>query len=177
MNSRHATTVASARHAACAAPASQPADGDHDPLPFDPKAAWRAGVQRVHDESGGLLDVDIIDAAAGVALLTAAALGDCGAAALLQSVTQAAARIKHAPRRKPALCMCCPRAIKRITSRTVFGIATPSIATPTGAIGFVFCDHCAADAATLPAKAAEGLRRIWPDLRPVVVTHSTGGRA
>lgn len=140
-------------------------------------STWRQGVQSVNDESAGLLDVSIVDGASGSALLAAALNSDYEAAVLLKSVAQAAARVKQAARRKPALCICCPRTIKRITAATVFGIATPSIASPTGAIGFVFCDRCAEDPATLPAKAAVGLRRIWPDLRPVVITHATGGRA
>jgi hypothetical protein len=139
--------------------------------------AWRDGVQAVNDEAAGLLDVNIIDAVSGAELLANAALGDREAAALLLAVTQAAARIKQAPRRKPALCICCPRAVKRLSSATVFGVAVPATANPSGAIGFVFCDRCAGDRDTLAAKAAEGLRRIWPDLRPVAVTHPEGGRA
>jgi hypothetical protein len=97
--------------------------------------------------------------------------------ALLLAVRQAATRIKQAPQRKPTLCICCPRSIKRLSATTVFGVASAGIANPTAAIGFVFCERCAADRATLAARAAEGLRRIWPDLRPVTITHPTGGRA
>jgi hypothetical protein len=139
--------------------------------------AWRDGIQAVNDEAAGVLDVSIIDYLAGAVLMANAALGDHESAALLLAVRQAATRIKQAPRRKPALCICCPRAIKRLTAETVFGVATPAIANPTGAIGFVFCDKCAADRTTLTAKAAEGLRRIWPDLRPIEITHPVGGRA
>jgi hypothetical protein len=140
-------------------------------------AAWRDGIQAVNDQAAGLLDVDIVDAACGADLLSRAAQGDKAAAALFLAVTQAAARIKQAPRHKPTLCMCCPRAIKRLTAETVFGVATPAVANPTGAIGFVFCTRCSADRTTLAAKAAEGLRRIWPDLRPIEITHPIGGRA
>jgi hypothetical protein len=140
-------------------------------------SAWRTGIQTVHNEAAGLLNVDIVDALAGAGLMSDALRGDSEAAALILAVTQAAARIKQAPRQKPALCICCPRAVRRVCAGTVFGVATPAVANPTGAIGFVFCDRCASDRDTLAAKAAEGLRRIWPDLRPVVVTHQHGGRA
>ena len=133
--------------------------------------AWRDGVQSIHDEARGVLDVEIIDAGSGVDLLVGAALGNRRSAALLNAVCLAADQIRRAPRNKPSLCICCPRAVKRISLGTVFGVATPSIPTPTGALGFVFCDRCGADRATLPGKVAEGLRRIWPDLRPVTVTH------
>ena len=140
-------------------------------------AAWRDGVQSVNDESGGLLDVSIVDARSGIELIAEAVLGDREAAGLLQAVRQAAQRVRQAPRRKPTLCICCPRAVKRIGPETVFGIATPATPNPTGAIGFVFCAKCAADRGTLVAKAAEGLKRIWPGLRCVQVTHGEGGHA
>ena len=139
--------------------------------------AWRDGMQRVNDESGGLLNVDIIDSRYGAELLAHAMLGDSEALALLKAVAQAGARVKGAPRRTPALCIACPRAVKRISCDTVFGVATPAIPSPTGAVGFVFCEKCAADRVALATKAADGLRRIWPDLRPVQITHESGGRA
>ncbi len=139
--------------------------------------AWLTGMQAVNDEAVGLLDVSIIDASAGVDLLVDAMRGDPEAAALLQAIRQAADRVRKAPRRHPALCICCPRSVKRIRPGTVFGIAVPATPNPTGAIGFVFCDRCAADRNTLAAKAADGLRRIWPTLRQVEITHPEGGRA
>jgi hypothetical protein len=139
--------------------------------------AWLTGIHAVSSEAAGLLDVSIIDASMGVDLLVDAMRGDSEAAALHQAVRQAAERVRRAPRNKAALCICCPRSVKRIRPDTVFGIAVPATPTPTGAIGFVFCDRCAADRSTLAAKAADGLRRIWPDLRPITITDPIGGRA
>jgi hypothetical protein len=139
--------------------------------------AWRDGIQTVNDEAAGLLDVSIIDAVCGAELVADAMLGSPEAAALLLAVAQAAARIKKAPRQSPALCICCPRPVKRVCATTVFGVATPAVANPGSAIGFVFCDRCAGNRDTLVARAADGLGRIWPDLRPVAVTHPEGGRA
>jgi hypothetical protein len=139
--------------------------------------AWRDGVQTINDEAAGLLDVSIVDALSGAELIVDAMLGNHEAAALLLAVRQAAERVRQAPRRKPALCIACPRSVKHITADTVFGIAVPATPNPTGAIGFVFCAKCAADRGTLSAKAADGLRRIWPTLRQVEITHPAGGRA
>jgi hypothetical protein len=139
--------------------------------------AWRDGVQAVNDEAAGLLDVNIVDANMGVDLLVDAIRGDHEAAALLQAIREAADRVRKAPRRTPALCICCPRSVKRIRAGTVFGIAVPATPNPTRAIGFVFCDRCAADRSTLAARAADGLRRIWPDLRPITITDPIGGHA
>jgi hypothetical protein len=140
-------------------------------------AEWREGIRSVNDESAGLLNVSIVDAGAWAGLLARALIGDRESEALLQAVVQAGARVEQAPRRLPALCLCCPRAVKRISANTVFGVAMPAIGNPTGAIGFVFCDRCSADRSTLPTKVIAGLRRFWPELRHVEITHHAGGRA
>jgi len=139
--------------------------------------AWLNGIQAINDEAAGMLDVNIIDATAGVEMIFDAAIGDVEAATLMRAVYQAAARIKKAPRRAPALCLCCPRAVRRLTPATIFGVARPAIAKPSNALAFAFCDKCSADRGNRAAKAATGLRRIWPDLRTVEVTHPEGGRA
>lgn len=138
---------------------------------------WRAGIQSINDEAAGMVDVSIVDAVTWAELLAHALMGDRGSEAVLQAVIQAGARVKQAPRRQPTLCLCCPRAVKRVSANTVFGVAMPAISNPTGAIGFVFCDRCAADRDALPTKAVQGLRRIWPKLRQVEITHSLGARA
>ena len=139
--------------------------------------AWTDAVGEIHCEAAGLLDVSIVDARSGIELIADAILGDRKAVGLLQAVAQAAQHVRQAPRRKPVLCFCCPREVKRITVDTVFGIAVPATANPTGALGFVFCGKCAADRGTLAARAVDGLKRIWPDSRPVTVTHPAGGYA
>jgi hypothetical protein len=138
---------------------------------------WLNGIQAINDEAAGMLDVNIIDATAGIEMIFDAATGDVEAATLIRAVYQAAARIKGAPRNAPALCLCCPRAVRRLTPATIFGVARPAIAKPSNALAFAFCEKCSADRGNLAAKAATGLRRIWPDLRTVEVTHPKGGRA
>jgi hypothetical protein len=140
-------------------------------------AEWLEGVSTFHDECAGVMEVAIIDSMMGARLLAAAVMGSQESALLLQAVKQAAAQVKNAPRRTPALCIGCPRCVKRITPRTVFGVALPSTPNPTGAMGFVFCDRCAEDPAGLPAKATEGVRRLWPEARPIKISYPEGGRA
>jgi hypothetical protein len=143
----------------------------------DDARVWRDAIQRVNDSAAGVLDVSIINATTGAMLMADALRGDQEAATLILAVSQAATRIKQAPRKKPALCICCPRSVRRICSDTVFGVASPSVPNPDGVIGFVFCDRCAGTPDALAAKAAEGLRRIWPDLRLITITDPIGGRA
>jgi hypothetical protein len=136
--------------------------------------AWAEAIGGIQREAAGLLDVSIVDARSGVELIADAIRGDREAAEVLQAVRQAAQRVREAPRRKPALCIYCPRAVKRITAETVFGIAIPATANPTRALGFVFCAKCAADRGALAAKAVDGLKRIWPDLRTIEVMAGPG---
>jgi hypothetical protein len=139
---------------------------------------WRDAIRVAHDEScGGVFDISIIDAAAWGELLGHVILGSRSAAMLAEAVMHASQRIRKAPRRLPSLCVCCPRLIRRVTPETVFGVAVPSNPAATAAVAFAFCSKCSADRAALPAKATEGLRRIWPDLRPITVTHPMGGCA
>jgi hypothetical protein len=145
---------------------------DFNPHPTDQQ--WRDDISSVRAEAGGLFDVSIIDAMAAAELLGYAILGDRSAAELLEALRQAMERIRRAPRRYPALCVACPRPVKRIAADTVFGIATPSVPSPSGAIGFVFCSRCSADRAALPEKAIRGLQRIWPDARRIEITHPAG---
>lgn len=140
-------------------------------------STWQMGVQSIHEEAAGVLDVNLIDASVGADLFISAALGNCESTALLAAIRKAAECVRSAPRRKPALCVSCPRSIRRITPTTVFGVARPAVPTPTGALAFAFCDRCSADPSTLAVKATEGLRRIWPDLRPIKITDPFGGRA
>jgi hypothetical protein len=134
-------------------------------------AEWRQGIERVQTEAGGMLTVDIFDNLAGAELVARAMAGDRESLVMLKAVTQAIAGVAQAPRAKPALCVACPRPVKRITPQTVFGIASPDTPTRTPAIGFAFCEKCGADRGTLAEKARQGLQRIWPDLRPIVVSH------
>jgi hypothetical protein len=138
---------------------------------------WRTGIRQVHDESGGVLDVTIVDSVTGAALLVAASFGDTEASAILYAVAQSATHVRQAPQRLPVLCICCPRPVKRVSTNTVFGVVAAAAPKPTGAIGFVFCEKCSNDRASLVAKATDGLRRLWPDLRSIEITHRNGGRA
>ena len=128
---------------------------------------WAEAIGEVHREFAGALNVNIVTAAAGVQLVAASMLGDPEATMLLRAILDSAAWIKRAPRQQPVLCMCCPQPIRRITPATVFGVAAPAIATPGRAIGFAFCDACGERPGELMAKATEGLRRIWPDMREI----------
>ena len=57
------------------------------------------------------------------------------------------------------------------------GRGTGASDTASQGITMGICAACAIEPDDLLAKAREGLTRIWPDLRPVAVTHPAGSRA
>jgi heterodisulfide reductase subunit A-like polyferredoxin len=134
------------------------------------------GIAQVHAEGGGLLDVFLIPPCDGPELVAAALLGSASAARVLSVITDTAETIRRSARKTgPTLCLCCPRCVRRLDGVT-FGFASPASDSATGAIGFAICERCSIKP-DLDANVQGALRRIWPDLRPITVTHSDGGRA
>ena len=104
------------------------------------------GIRRVHEASGGVLDVYLVDAKAAAKLLGGGMLGDAAAARLFGAFLEAGKRIASASRRSPVICASCPRRIRRVTHDIVFGIAAPGVTNrPSSAIGFAICGKCAAN--------------------------------
>jgi hypothetical protein len=139
--------------------------------------AWFASIEALHAEASGVLTLGIFYPEDSAELLAAAAMGDELAAGLLGALLESRRRVRDAPRDKPGLCCGCPRPIRKVSPETIFGLVFPAIARPTAAVGFVFCSRCAADRKGLLAKAENRLRKLWPELRPIVVSHPAGGRA
>lgn len=127
---------------------------------------------------GELVDVYLVDQMAAAELMARSLLGDAEAAQLFGAFLEAGKRIASAPRRSPVICATCPRRIRRVTHDLIFGIAAPERTDrPSSAIGFAFCPRCAANRIGLLARASESLHQIWPDLRPIVISHPVGGHA
>jgi hypothetical protein len=104
--------------------------------------------------------------------------GDPESIRLLRAILDTAQWIKSAPRKRPVLCICCPQPVRQISRTTAFGVVSPATPRPTDALAFAFCDACGGHpGGDVMEKARSGLRRIWPDLRPIAVTHEAGGRA
>lgn len=143
-----------------------------------PSLEWQAGVRQVHEESGGLVTVAIVTREARLELLAAVVLGDHEASTILRAIADCSKWIAKTPRKRPVLCVCCPRPVLRVTRDTIIGVASPATTAPNRALGFAFCRECGKGTAPeLTDRARRGLSGIWPDLRPVAVTHPQGGRA
>jgi len=137
--------------------------------------ALQEGIERVSDEASGLLTLQVIQRADMPALVLDALAGSNEAVQLLRLTRDTLANIQAAPRRKPMLCGTCPRALRDGQFSVI--IARPACDDPTQGLALAICTKCGPDYATVTAKATIALSRIWPDVRPVEVTHPEGGQA
>ena len=133
------------------------------------------GIARFQSEAGGIMELVVVRPADAVDILADVLAGDDQAIRLMRMLDQADTAIRSAPRRLPMLCASCPRPLKR--GRYAFGIALPASDNPTHGLALAVCTRCATDRGDVQAKATAALRRVFPDLRPVTVTHAAGGRA
>lgn len=139
------------------------------------KAALQAGIERLTKEAGGVLDVMVIQLQDMPYILCDAAAGDRDALTILNALNDALVRIDAAPRRFPMLCVSCPRPLRK--GRFSFGLALPKCDHPTGMLALAVCHRCSTDRDGIKARAVAGLKRLWPDLRPITVTHTVAGTA
>lgn len=135
-----------------------------------------ATVHNITAESGGLLDLLIVRPVDLPFVIAEATAGTPDAVMLLIALDAAVARITAASRRSPMLCTSCPRPLLRKTHYS-FCIVLPSREDPTNGLALVVCSKCAVTVEEIKAKGVVGLRRIWPGLHQVDITHPTGGRA
>jgi len=138
-------------------------------------SALQDGVQQFHAEAGGMLSLQVIQRTDLPAMILDALAGSAEAAQLLRLTNQALHNIQAAPRRKPMLCGCCPRSLRH--GRYSIIIARPACDDPSQGLALAICNTCGPDRDAIDAKAVAALVRIWPNVRPVAVTHPDGGRA
>lgn len=126
-------------------------------------------------ESGGMQIVDAVKLEDVLPLRLKAALGDRGAAQTMSLVQQALASIAAAPRNEPTLCATCDAVLIEVEFSII--VTRPGCDNPAKGLAIGVCKSCAPDRDALDRKALEGLRKIWPKLREIQVTHSGSGRA
>ena len=134
------------------------------------------GLEALHREAGGVLEVFAYIGTDLPWLLMASASGDATATVHAKMVVRALANIQMAPKREPALCACCPRVLVKGPPDFAIVCALPDASVATQALTFAICGKCAPTPAALDKKSAEVLREFWPESRAVKTTHS-GSRA
>ena len=137
--------------------------------------ALRDGIQHLQDQAGGLLTLQVVQRADLSALMMNGLMGDAEAMQVLRLVNDTVVGIQAAPRRKPMLCGACPRGLHG--GAFSISIARPACDDPSAGLALAICNRCGPDFAAIQVAARVALARIWPDLRPVAVTHPQGGRA
>ena len=138
------------------------------------KEALRAGVEAISAESGGMVELVVVRPADVPGLLGDVLLGDAQATGIFRMVFDTIKRVEAAPKRAPMLCVACPRALRK---GYAVCIAIPAKDDPRQVLALAVCPRCGGDLAAIKAKATEGLRKFWPDLRSIEQTHAAGGRA
>lgn len=138
-------------------------------------SALQQGIQGVNDEAGGLLTVQVIQRQDLPAIIADAICGSAEAVQLMRLANQVLTNIRDAPRRKPMLCGCCPRALRGGQYAVI--IARPACDDPKQGLSLAICTRCGPDYDAIQAKATVALARIWPNVRPVTVTHPAGGHS
>ncbi len=134
------------------------------------------GLHTLRTQGDGMLELEVIRPSESTTLLLCAHAGNDRARRTLTPVMGLLKSIGEAPRKAPRLCGSCPRAVRR-NSRFSIVVAWPSCNDPTQALSLAICERCANDHAGIEAKATAALRRLWPNLTTVRLTHASGGRA
>lgn len=138
-------------------------------------SALSEGLNRIHAEAAGACDLIVVQPCDAAGILADALAGDPHAASLLTALNDASEAIVRAPRRASKLCACCPRPLRK--GRYSFGLVLPLCDSPTAALAMAVCHRCATERSDIQTKLMGALKVIWPDLRPITVTHQDGGRA
>ena len=139
-----------------------------------PEATRVERMEAIHREAAGLMHLDVVLRDDMSAMVAAAARGEAEAAELFQRVN-ALLDILSAPEGNPKLCASCPRPLAN--GRYSLALAIPACDDPSNALALAVCHDCAVDREAVRARAIEALRKLWPDARPVTITHPDGGRA
>lgn len=140
-----------------------------------PNRTWADGIRSVHDEAAGVLTMMVIRQSEAMDLMAEAIQGDVEAARLMTLLAQTSKRIDVARRTKaPMLCVSCPRPL--LDNKFAFVVAGPAGTDAVNHIAVAVCRKCGRTPEDITRKATAGLRRLWPDLRPIAI-HPTAGRA
>lgn len=130
--------------------------------------AFNEGVQRLHDEADGVIDIRIVRFSDAARLLGGVMSGNDVAARILDAVFTGVDRIQEmAETDQPATCLCCSR--KVLDANTVsFVMTLPYSDAPKNVLAWVLCDSCE-KSDDLMGHVRKSLSYIWPGIREVTI--------
>ena len=129
---------------------------------------WPERIQRLHAESGGLLDLLIVTPSNLLALIALAHAGDAAADRIANATSEMMTIVRQGSRRAPTLCTGCSKPLR--SGRYNVVVASAADATKVDdAITMAICDRqvCGSTPAAIQRQAVAALRKIWPGVRQV----------
>jgi len=145
------------------------------PMGADMNDTWAEGIRHVHEQAGGVLELTVIEQEDVSELLACARSGDREAGLLAALLSKTLHNILDAPRSQPALCGRCSEALR--SGRFAVALVLPLRGDVTVGVGLAICHRCATTRADVQKMALVALQDLWPDLKPVTVTHFEAGHA
>lgn len=150
-------------------------DLSRHPMPSAAQIQLAEGLSGLRSKAGGAVELIVLRPADAVAVLAGAAAGDARAFGTITALRDIIALVERAPRHAPKVCVACSRPLRR--ERFAVGLVMPTSKNPGHVLGLGVCRRCARSRGDVTAKLMQVVRATWPDVRPVTVTHSVGGRA
>ncbi len=133
-------------------------------------------VEAFRRQTGGLIEIGLVMPGMLPNIRAAAAAGDDRALMLQQSANAVRRQVAAAPRKRPVLCSCCPQPLA--SARYAVCVAIPGGQhRPSHGITFGVCRRCGDTEPAVHSAAIKALQILWPETRPITITHPFGGRA
>jgi hypothetical protein len=137
------------------------------------RRTFAEGVAQFNREAGGLLHLEIILQKDHHLVLKAACDGDPLAFSRMQALLESRYMIRNMARKKPAVCLTCPRSIH--DPNASLALLVPATNAATVAICSALCEKCSKYEPEIITKlAASAFRAAWPSLQCVEVEPSGG---
>jgi hypothetical protein len=133
------------------------------------------GLAGLRSEAGGVVELVVLRPADASAVLADAMAGDARAYGIVVALRDVIALVENSPSHARKVCVSCSQPLRR--EGFAVGLVMPTANHPTRVLGLGVCRRCARSRGDVTAKLMKAVRATWPDVRPVTVTHTTGGRA
>ena len=140
-----------------------------------PQLDLLTGLRRLQAEGGGVLRKYLIGFREFLPVLIGAEAGDSVCLHLRTAMEDAQRKVLLLAATEPVPCFVCPAEILDPVGCTYIVVMAHADHRNTGLSG-VICPGCGS-LRDLDARTEGAIRRLWPDLRSIMVTHPGGGRA
>jgi hypothetical protein len=130
------------------------------------------GIEAVEREANGVIGIDVVRPQDFEELISCAKSGDEASIRLLCNASKTIDWIRAATAADPIRCGCCPRKLKETPYSVV--IAAAQFGAPESGLVAGICVECATSVSEVLTCAAQLLRTIWADFRPITISRTEG---